>query len=192
MFVGLLINTFTGCSQTPSRKEVVAAYEAAQNEKNIDSLLILMDDNIRADFVGMGPQLHGKDEMRGKARYDSILNSFVTINITASRRDTIFTEVSENNTWLIEAGLPPNTYKSYIFLIGGGKIKGIRTELSDSSIERVNEIMGELIPWAQQNRPDEYGRLVSDELFMFSPENANLSLSILRDWKNADGKSLHQ
>jgi hypothetical protein len=181
IFAGLFLAF--GCSQTPERKKVVEEYQRASNSRKIDSLMSLYSDNIIAEFAGMGQPLTGKAKLRGKAEYDSVLNTILAFKILTIDRDTVIAFATETNDWLKEAGLQSNTYSSYIFVIRESKIVYVRAELSDASIAAINEVMAALIPWAELNQPDRLDSLTSGTLFSFGAPKALLSLDLLRQWK---------
>lgn len=169
------------CSRTPSARKVVQAYQAAINSGSVDSLVALFSSDARVEYVGMAPPLWGSEALRGRAEYDRALNAAFTIAISSTHRDTVFAAVSENNDWLKKAGLQPNEYSIFYFVVRAGKITNIHAELSETSINQLNVIMSELIPWAMQNKPDEFEKLNSDS-YMFNAQNARLSMEILDAW----------
>jgi hypothetical protein len=183
LMIILGLSIVVGCSRIPSPKKVVQAYQAAHNAGNVDSVMALIYPDTRADFAGMGPALWGPDELRGKAAYDSALHSQYTLNIRNTAADTVFLDAAESNDWTTAAGLPPFKFKNFYLVIREGKIRYIYAELDDASVDRFNGVMSELIPWAMENRADEFDRL-SSELFMFSAERARLSLDLLGYWKS--------
>jgi hypothetical protein len=171
------------CSRVPAQKKIVEAYCNAFNSGNISALMALCSPDIRTEFVGMGPALSGKEELSGKAEYDTTLKAKITLTIVRSKRDSVICTGQETNEWHTQAGLPPNDYSKVTFIIkDNNTITELRFELSDSSVERINEVMQELIPWAMENRPDEYARIVSDETPFFSPAKARDALYILQEW----------
>jgi ketosteroid isomerase-like protein len=171
------------CSRGQSKTDVINAYERAFNAGQVDSLLSLFSDDAQVEFVGMGPVLEGRKEVADKARYDSTLDGRMAIEIRQVKNDTVFATAIENNAWLKRGGLPPNVYSSVMFVISRGKITGLQAELSDSSVASVNEIMQNLIPWAQANEPDKLNELLPQGSFSYSVKSANLSLRLLEDWQ---------
>jgi hypothetical protein len=182
--IALALLIVPACSRVPSPKKVVKAYQAAHNAGDVDSVMALIYPDSRADFAGMGPSLWGPDELRGKAAYDSALHSQYTLAVQRTAGDTVFLDATENNDWLKGAGLPPFKFAKFYLVIKEGKIHYLRAELDNPSIDRFNGVMSSVIPWAEENRPTEFNRLTS-ELYLFSAENARVSMAILRDWKSS-------
>jgi hypothetical protein len=178
------IAAILACSRGPSEKAVIAAYEQAFNSHAVDSLSVLFGDSIQVEFVGMGPILTSKEILVDKARYDSVLDAHVTVNIGRLANDTVFASAVETNKWLSRAGLPPSVYSSLMFVISNGRITDLQAQLSDSSVTAINNVMQDLISWAQSNEPDKLNELLPQGTFSYSINTANLSLELLRDWQN--------
>jgi hypothetical protein len=91
----------------------------------------------------------------------------------------------ESNDWIRIAALSPYEYTSYAFVIQAGKIKHIRAELSESSIAQINDLMRNLIPWAQENMPEVLHSLQGDGSFEFNSQNARHMMALLEAWRKA-------
>ncbi|HBC45407.1 MAG TPA: hypothetical protein DEO84_05835 [candidate division Zixibacteria bacterium] len=186
LMIVLFLFSLLACSQSSSRKAVVASYERAYNAHQVDSLLVLFTENAQYEFTGMETPLVGKEAIAEKARYDSTLDSQIKLIIERTKRDTVFVNAMESNNWLFTAGLQPNVYSSIAFVIVNGKIKRVRAELSEPSVAAINAVMGALIPWAQENEPEKLGRLLSGGGFAYNRESAVLSLELLDNWHQAN------
>jgi hypothetical protein len=184
LLISLAIVISLACSRTPSPRKVVEAYQTAHNSGDVDSVMALIYPDARADFAGMGPSLWGPDELRGKAAYDSALHAQYSLIALKTVGDTIFVNATESNDWLQAAGVPANKFAKFYFVIKDAKIRYIRAELDDASIDNINGVMSSLIPWAEENRPDEFNRLTS-ELYLFSAESARQSILLLSAWKSS-------
>jgi hypothetical protein len=182
-----------GCSRGPSPAKVMRAYESAVNSHNINSIVNCYSDDIVFEMPGVGPPIFGKDAVRGLAEYDSVLNTNWSITIGRIKHDSVFCGIRESNDWLSAARLSSsiqtpawaNFYSPSVFVVRNGKIESAMISLSDSSISHLNEIMSSLVPWAQQNRPEEYASMISDGAFVYSGKNAQTILVLLKEWKES-------
>lgn len=175
------------CSRPPSRADVARAYQGAVDASDIDSLLSLFADDAIVEFVGFTSAMHGKEALRGKAEYDSALNVRLALTVMETRKDTVFCSAVETNGWAQEAGLPSYVYPSYFIVIRAGKITHLRADLDPATIARLNELMGILLPWAEQNRPEALAELTSAGEFTFNARSAEIMMRLLRDWRGSMG-----
>jgi hypothetical protein len=170
------------CSLGPSRKDIIKEYEKAVNAHQTSSLLALFSADAQTDFIGMSPPLVGKESLTGKARYDSTLGNQISLSIIKVKRDTVFATAIEKNKWLIKVGLPYGANISMTFVVKKGTITYLRSEMSDSSMAVINNVMASLIPWAEQNQPEKLNQLMPNGAFAYSAESARLSLELLTEW----------
>jgi hypothetical protein len=187
-FIVLILSmpfAFLSCSNSPSRTEVVKAYQAAVKSADIDSILSLFADDAVVEVFGMGRPLQGRNEIRSKAEYDSALHCDLSLTILESRKDTVFCQGLESNDWTRELELPPYDYSSFAFVIRAGKIVRLRAELSEQTVAGINNVMTRLIPWAQEKRPAILDSLMAHGGFAFSVDSARLMMALLGEWRGA-------
>lgn len=183
----ILLVVAAACSRGLESQKIVEAYQNAANNHQIDSLMTLYSRDASADFIGVGGSLTGLDALRDWAMYDSMLHSQRSLVIARAHKDSVICAGTENNDWLTTLNLPPSQYSSVIFIVQKGKIHSLSMELDNSSAARINTVMGQLIPWAQENRPEAFSVLMGEGEFKFTAQSAQIMLELARQWRNQAG-----
>jgi hypothetical protein len=173
------------CSRQLSPLEIVKSYEVACNSSDIESLLSLFEDDATVEFIGMGPVVRGLLWIRGKAEYDSTLHTRLELTVKRKELGTVYCSAKETNDWAKTVGISMLVYSQFDLEIKSGKIFSISALLSDSSIVRINEVMTEVVPWAQTNRPRLFTEAFSEGEFSFNTASARATLSLLADWRKS-------
>lgn len=171
-----------GCSVEPAPENVVRQYEKAVNSKSVDSVMKLYSDDIIFQ-ISSRLNVSGTDELRGIAEHDSVLNTNLSMANYLTKGDSVYCTITEKNDYLTAAGLTTAYYPQAVFVVNDGKISSIRAAMADSTSEELKEALVGFKPWVEENYPDTLKEIYPEGIFVHNGKNAEMLLSLLREWK---------
>jgi ketosteroid isomerase-like protein len=177
----LLVAGLGGCG--PGLDDRVRAYEEAYNSHDVARVMALYGDDATFDVVGQF-LLRGKGEIQDLAEYDVALNIHMAFSDCASQGDTLVCRLAETNEWFKLAGIELTVY-SVNFVFSDGLIKLLRAEPSSETNEAMRQVVGPLVQWASQERPERLRTMMPEGRFVYNAENAGKSLALLQEWQHA-------
>ncbi|NIN00544.1 MAG: hypothetical protein GTO24_21410 [candidate division Zixibacteria bacterium] len=171
----------TSCSPKPV--DLVKAYGHAYNSHDLAELLPLFAEDATFDLMGQFV-LKGKEDIRNVAEYDFALHIHMTIDQVVQKGDTVFCELIEMNDWL-EVSKIDEAFYSAQFVVERGLIKHIRGTPTPETEKAFEEVLTPLLKWASEHKPEQLAEMMPEGKFVYNAENAEKSLAILREWKQA-------
>ncbi len=168
-------------SCSPKPVDLVMAYQHAYNSHDLGELLPLFVDDAAFEVAGAF-KLKGKDDIRRVAEYDFALHIHMTIDKLIPKGDTVFCELIEMNDWL-EAADIEEAYYSAKFVFQKRRIKSLSGVPYPETQKALTQVLQPLMEWATQERPEQLAQIMPEGKFVYSAENAEKSLALLREWK---------
>jgi hypothetical protein len=175
----LLILLVLSCSSKPTA--IVKSYVEAYNARDLERLLSLHSENVTFEVVGQ-VSIQGKEKVRDLAEYDFALNITMSLGECRTRGDSVMCELAETNDWLKATGIEEAHY-SVTFVVGDGLIESIRAQQVPETAQAFKEVLGPLLEWASEHRPQQVAEMMPEGEFIYNAENARKSLLLLREWK---------
>jgi hypothetical protein len=179
--VALVSGLVLFCSPKPA--DVVQSYQQAHNDGDLEKLLSLYADDVQFEIVGQ-VSLQGKEKIRHLAEHDFALNIHMSIDQLVTHGDTVQCQLTETNDWLKTAGIPEARYTGFM-VIEKGFIQSIRAELVPESDRAFKRVLVPLMEWGSKERPQQVAEMMPQGQFVYNAENANRSLALLQEWKQA-------
>ena len=170
-------------SCSPKPVDLVMAYQHTYNSHDLGELLPLFTDDSTFEVEGAF-KLKGKDDIRRVAEYDFALHIHMTIDKLVPKGDTVFCELIEMNDWL-EATDIEEAYYSAKFVFQKRKIKSLSCQPYPETEKVFKSVFQSLMQWASRERPEQLAQMMKEGKFVYSAENAEKSLALLREWKES-------
>lgn len=173
------------CSNKTSPQRIVEAHLNAKNAHQVSASMRYVADDAVLEIPGLGMIITGKEERRRIAEYDSVLNTVLTPSDFTVHGDTVLCSVIENNDWLEAAGIPAIYYPSTMHVVKDGKIAYSSGRMADSCAAEIRNVLGEFVPWANENHPEEMARMMPGGSFTYNAQNGETVVGLLRQWRGA-------
>jgi hypothetical protein len=177
----LLVAVLLSCSPKPV--DLVKLYELAYNNHDLGELLPLFAEDATFELTGQFT-LKGKEDIRRMAEYDFALHIHMTIDNLIPKCDTVLCEVIEMNDWLEAAGIDEAFYTGR-FVFEDGLIKHIKGSPTPETDKAFQEVLVPLMEWASKERPEQLAEMMPEGKFVYNAQNAEKSLALLREWREA-------
>ena len=177
----VLIILIFSCSQNLT--QLTQNYPTVYNTHNVNDIVNLYADDAVFEVVGQF-SLSGKDQITGITKYDIVLNIKMSISNIETVRDSVFCNLTETNDWLQIAEIGEAHY-SVIFVFKDDLISKIIASAKPETAEAFNNVLGSLLIWAKENKPDLLTEMMPDGKFIYNAENAMKTLALLTEWKES-------
>jgi hypothetical protein len=173
------------CSNKTSPQGIVEAHINAKNTHQVSASMQYIADDAVLEIPGLEMLIKGKEERRRIAEYDSVLNTVLTPSAFTVRGDTVFCSIIESNDWLEAAGIPEIYYPRTMHVVKDAKIVYSSGWMADSSAAEIGNVLGEFVPWASENHPEEMARMMPGGSFIYNAQNGEMVMGLLRQWRDA-------
>jgi len=184
--LALIALTFlvAACARGPDFSQTVLEFQRLKNEGNVEQALSLFADKPSLQFGPLGT-ITGLNEVRGILEYDRALNTQLRIEECQATGLEVSCRVIETNDWLKSVDIKSITYDENRFTFtSDGRIQSVASTLSAESEQLLGAAMTRFDAWARANQPSAYASLFSDKgAFVYSHENAEKVLALLRKWR---------
>jgi hypothetical protein len=128
--------------------------------------------------------LNGKQDLRGGAEWDSVINSRFYFSGFRMAGDTVFCKCTEENGISKLQGIEKEYFDPVMFIFRDEKIKYTKWEMTPES-QQINKIAyGTVVEWASLKRPEQLAELMPDGKFVLSAVTANGWLALTREWRD--------
>ena len=165
-----------GCAQD-DREEILKSYMEAHNAHDIEQALSFVDDDIVFDLKGVWVK-EGKAAMKTLEKWDSTLNSNLSLESVSLKADTLFCKVVENNDWFKAVGITDLVHDPVAFIIKDDQIKNIVAYPSQETGKKIESAVGSIYQWSAQVKDSTIHELIIDGQFIYSSEAANKWLEL--------------
>jgi len=181
----LLSCLLVACLPSPDYLESVLEFQQHKNDGDLQSVLELFADEPSLHFGPLGT-INGLADVRRILEYDLALNTHLEFRDCVANGLEVSCRVIESNDWLKTVDIDSITHDENRFTFtADGHIESVSAALSAESAQLLGTAMAEFHEWATTHKPEEYGDLFSDEgNFVYSQENAEKVLALLRIWRN--------
>jgi hypothetical protein len=173
------------CSNKTSPQGIVEAHINAKNAHQVSASMQYIGDDAVLEIPGLGMIITGKEERRRIAEYDSVLNTILTPSDFTVHGDTVSCSIIERNDWLAAAGIPAIYYPTTMHVVKDGMIVYSSGRMADSSAADIGNVLGEFVPWANENHPEEMDRMMPAGRFIYNAQNGETIVGLLRQWQEA-------
>lgn len=184
LVTAVLCSFLFACSPPPDYLGTVLEFQNHKNDGDLESVMSLFADEPSLDFGPLGT-IEGVAAVRGILEYDLALNTHLQFQDCEANGPEVSCRVVESNDWLKTAGIESITYDQNRFVFAAdGRIGSVSARLSAESEQSIGKAVEEFHQWATTNRPAEYAPLFSEDgAFVYSGENAEKVLALLRNWR---------
>lgn len=177
-----LVAIMAACSSRMSNEEVLQEYLNRHNAHDIDATLELFHEDARIILPDQPPM----NEIRKMEAWDAAISSNLYYENWEVDEDTIFVgRIVEKNNWFRRAGISQIEYQPGTrFVFRDGKILEIRTAgMTEESQAALEEMFRAFMQWAFENRPNRVRKLMPNNEFSFSVDNAEEWFLLLDEWQ---------
>ncbi len=183
----LLLCTVASCSFNPEDR--LKAFENVYNSHDVEKIISFYAEDIVHEVPGQFV-LNGREEMRGLAEYDKVLNMQLSFNIRNVEGDTVTCEFIVTDDWVKTAGIEQVDYNSKFVFDKGLIIKWI-AEPTPETARVLGAVFKTFVKWVSEEKPEHLKEMAPEGRFIYSAENARKSLALLKEWKAATEGSRH-
>ncbi len=173
------------CSSESRLVKNLRAYKQAHNAHDVNKAMSFYSDDIRFDMVGSWIK-KGKDEIRELEEWDAAVNSYLEFTDIEVKGDTIKCKAIEKNDLFTASGIQKLEYESVIFVFQDGLIKEVKAKQTEESLKNMESVFKKFIEWASTEKTKELEELKKKGEFIFTPENAEKWLSLVREWRKKE------
>ncbi len=175
------------CAAAPDYLGIVRDFEKSKNRGDMEASLRYFTDDTALHFGPLG-SIRGLEQIRNIHGYDLALNTQLRFEGCDVAAREVRCRVTESNDWLRTAGVESIDYdEAHFVFTERGDIASITSTLSPDSIEEMGAAMARFDAWARTNQQERYARLFgSDGAFVYSFENGERVLSLLREWRESE------
>ncbi len=181
----LIITVLSGivfsCSTDPA--DLAKRYPETYNTHKVEEIVSLYADDAVFEVAG-NFSLFGKDQIRNITKYDSVMNIHMTISNIITRGDTVVCNLTETNDWLKTAEIGEAFY-TVKFIFHDGLIKHLQANTMPETQQAFSQVLSPLMEWAAENNEKTITEMMPDGKFIYSAENAEKNLALLRSWKSS-------
>jgi hypothetical protein len=172
---------FCSCNKTSSG-DLVKSYIDAHNKHDIIEAMSYFDEDIEFELQGVWEKT-GLENVRSLEVWDSTLNSHLKLESIRISGDTVFCKVIENNDWFRNIDVVDITHNPTIFIVEQDKIKKIIAVPSEELGTKIDNAMGSIMEWSQQNKDSTLFELLPNGEFIYSEESAKKWINLFNSWK---------
>ena len=163
-------------------KDRVEIYEKAHNNHDVEGALSCFTEDFVFEVSGHCIAEY-KYKMRELEEWDAAINSQFTFTDVKIFGDTVVCKLIERNDWFRLAGIDAIYYDSIRITFRNGLIEAMEAEQNEKSIIAAQEAFQSFIEWAAEEHSYELAELMYGIEFVFSKDNADRWLSLLREWR---------
>lgn len=161
---------------------VLQSFLDDHNAGRIEEVMENLDPEVEFEVRGLWKKV-GEREIRDLMAWNAAINCRLMVRDCELGEHSVTCKMSESSDWLRELGIEEIDYTGCRFDFEGGRLKRIRTVLSEESIGRMNEALAPVIEWALEERPRLIDSLIEDGEFIYNEENARRWMQLIGDWK---------
>ena len=135
-----------------------------------------------------GRTLRGRDALRSRMRWDSVVSTQFHAAQLRRRGDTVeLLSLTETSSWLQLLGVGYLEYQGAYLVLEGGRIAEVSLgSLVPARREILERQLGDFLPWTQHESPERLSRVFPHGRFAYEPRRAADWLNLLREWAGAD------
>ena len=164
-------------------QNTITSYISAHNEHNVSKELSYYHQEILFEIKDTWTK-SGIEEMRTLSIWDSVLNSNLKLEEIKISGDSAYCKIIENNDWFSAVGINDLVHDPTVFVIEDNKIKRIIAYPSKETSAKVQNAIGSIIQWSQQNQDSTIYELIPNGQFVYSDEAAHKWLDLFNRWKS--------
>ena len=162
-------------------KDRLKAFENTYNDHAVEEIVSFYAEDIVHEVPGQFV-LKGKEEMRGLAEYDKVLNMQLSFNKCRVTGDTVTCEFIVTDDWIKTAGVEKVDYSAQFVFSKGLIVKWIAEPTAETA-HALGQVFGSFVKWESENRPQQLKAMVPEGRFIYNAQNARKSLALLIEWK---------
>lgn len=163
-------------------KEIITAYQDAQNAHDTDLALSFFAPNIRYEMVGIWV-MQGLEELRALAEWNAAISNQLILGKIKMRNNRLECQAKETNDWLKLVGIDAVYYDAIKFEFENDKISIVRAKIAPKSEMAMDRATNRVMRWALEESPDEIGDIMPRGLFKYGREAAEKWLALLKEWR---------
>lgn len=169
-------------------KDIVIAYQEAQNSHNIDLALSFFAPDIRFEMVGIWV-MQGMKELRAYAEWNAVIANKLTFGKLKIKNTRLECQAQETNEWLKLVGIDVVNYDAIKFEFENGKIRHIRAKVAPKSEMAMDKATNRVIRWALDKYPDEVVAVIPRGVFKYTEEAATKWMNLVTEWLQHTAKN---
>lgn len=175
----LSLNTIISCSPKP--EERIKAFEKAYNNHDVEKIMSFYAEDVVHELPGQFV-LKGKEELRGLAEYDKVLNMQLSFKKYRVKGDTVTCEFVVTDDWIKTAGIEEVDYFTK-FVFSKGLIIQWIAEPTPETAQTLGQVFSSIVEWASKERQQQLKEMAPEGKFIYNAANAKKSLALLKEWK---------
>lgn len=154
-------------------------FEAAYNSHDVNHIMALIADD--ALFQIDSKVLNGKESIRGRVVYDSVLEAQMEFSNISRQGDSVLFDAREINEWLILAGMDEYHYRNCVAVFEKGLLKRLQAKTGEKTLVNIGQVFQDMAAWI----PDSLAFEINDLLQSgYSAESARRWKIVLQQWKD--------
>lgn len=163
-------------------EEIVRNYVKAHNSGNVKERLTFFDKNTELETAGSDGTLSGLHALVATARYDSALQSKLTISNLRTEGNTVICKMEETNRLLEIAEFGQLKYDSVLFYVLNGKIRKLIAYPDSAISANYQAMMNSFFTWLLTTYPSRVAPMIRAGEIQPTPENADRLQDFLAEW----------
>lgn len=163
-------------------KEIIKAYQDAQNANDTDLAMSFFAPNIRYEMVGLWV-MQGLEELRALAEWNTAVSNQLVLGKIKMRHNRLECQAKETNDWLKMVGIDAVYYDTIKYEFEDDKISVVRAKIAPKSEMAMDRATNRVMRWALEACPEEIKEIMPRGLFKYGGETAKKWLALLKDWK---------
>ncbi|MCB9422487.1 MAG: nuclear transport factor 2 family protein [Ardenticatenaceae bacterium] len=165
-----------------TEQEIVEAYFEAHNRQDIEAIIALYSEDATFESVD-NYVVEGKSALRQLVEYSLALNVKGKAFDYVSKPGQVTFKLIEQNGFFRTLGVDEIHYSSCTMTIHDGLIVSAKVELSQESMEQVEQAPAPFMAWATKENPETLANLMADDESRISKERALGWMALLHEWQ---------
>ncbi|MEW5925646.1 MAG: nuclear transport factor 2 family protein [Candidatus Zixiibacteriota bacterium] len=157
---------------------LLKSFETTFNSHNVESVMALIADD--ALFTIDNKTLSGKDAVRNRIVYDSVLEAQIEFTNIKQEGDSVLFDAREINEWLSLAGMDEYLYRNCVAVFEKGLLKRLVANTGERTLVNIGKVFQDMAGWI----PDSLAFEINDLLQSgYSARTAERWKIVLQQWR---------
>lgn len=176
----IMLGLLFSCSKKPV--STLNKYLEAHNQHDVSKALSFFADTAIVEIIE-GWTKQGIKKIRPLEEFDSATNSHIRVWDVATRNDTVFCRMEEENDFYKEAGVEKIQGFLRVAYNEAGLISRLSIRRTPQSYRLIKDAMVPFAQWAAEKRSAVWAKLFEDGEFRYGYEGAKGWMALLKEYK---------
>jgi limonene-1,2-epoxide hydrolase len=167
---------------------LVQAFCEAVNRHAVAEVIAMFSDEAEFELAGLY-RIVGKKQIRSVFEYDAGVHTKLEFSRFQIEGNMVKCQLVERNDRLEAIGFSKLDYPSCLLTFKERRIQKFSAKPDEESMKKIANALQGFLPWLAQKYPSDRAKMYTSEgRFIYSRENGERAVPLLREWRLSQGK----